>query len=70
VVDDYSSKLDLPKELETVESMDANHVQMTKYCNKDDAGYRAILGVLKSFMRRELNKKAVPYLQTTTPSCR
>jgi hypothetical protein len=70
VVDDFSSKLDLPKELETVESIDANHVQMTKYSSKDDAGYRAILGVLKGSMRRELNKKAVPYLETSTTSCR
>ncbi|KAH0566263.1 hypothetical protein GP486_000338 [Trichoglossum hirsutum] len=54
VVDDFSSKLDLPRNLETVESIDANHVQMARYCSKDDQGYRAVSGVLKSFIRQEL----------------
>ncbi|KAL3962842.1 hypothetical protein ACCO45_004365 [Purpureocillium lilacinum] len=47
VVDDFSSKLDLPRELETVESINANHRQMTKCGNRSDPQYRAILGVLK-----------------------
>ena len=54
-MDDFSSKLDLPKELETVESIDANHMQMARYCSKDEHGYRAISGVLKSFVRQELD---------------
>jgi hypothetical protein len=54
-VDDFSSKLDLPMALETVESIDANHMQMARYCSKDDQGYRAISGVLKSFVRQELD---------------
>ncbi|KAI9764473.1 MAG: hypothetical protein M1840_008399 [Geoglossum simile] len=57
VVDDFSSKLDLPRELETVESIDANHMQMARYCSKDEHGYRAISGVLKSFVRQELDGK-------------
>lgn len=55
VVDDFSSKLDLPTALETVESIDANHMQMARYYSKNDQGYRAISGVLKSFVRQELN---------------
>ncbi|KAF2010990.1 hypothetical protein BU24DRAFT_377777, partial [Aaosphaeria arxii CBS 175.79] len=47
VVDDFSSKLDLPLALEIVESIDANHIQMVRYSSRDDLGYRAIFGVLK-----------------------
>ena len=54
-MDDFSSKLDLPTALETVESIDANHMQMARYYSKNDQGYRAISGVLKSFVRQELN---------------
>ncbi|KAH0565003.1 hypothetical protein GP486_001601 [Trichoglossum hirsutum] len=57
VVDDFSSKLGLPRELETVESIDANHMQMARYCSKDEHGYRAISGVLKSFVRQKLDGK-------------
>jgi hypothetical protein len=61
VVDDFSSKLDLPRELETVESIDANHSQMTKFCNEDDSGYRAISAVIKSFIRKDLaNQESLP----------
>jgi hypothetical protein len=58
-VDDFSSKLDLPRKLETVESIDANHMQMARYFNKDDLGYRAISGVLKRFLRKELDKRVM-----------
>ncbi|KAJ9634903.1 hypothetical protein H2199_008767 [Coniosporium tulheliwenetii] len=51
VVDDYSSKLDLPRPLETVESIDANHMQMARCSDRTDPRYRAIVGVLKHFMR-------------------
>jgi hypothetical protein len=57
VVDDFSSKLDLPKELETVESIDANHIQMARYCSKNKHGYRAISSVLKNFVRQKLGGK-------------
>jgi len=54
VVDDFSSKLDLPRVLETVESIDANHMQMARYSSREDQGYCAICGVLKRFIQREL----------------
>lgn len=60
VVDDFSSKLDLPRALETVESIDANHMQMARYSSKDDQGYRAISGVLKGFVRQELGSQQIP----------
>ncbi|KAJ4158226.1 uncharacterized protein LMH87_008759 [Akanthomyces muscarius] len=47
VVDDFSSKLDLPRQLETVETINANHRQMAKCGDRSDPLYRAILGVLK-----------------------
>jgi hypothetical protein len=59
VVDDFSSKLELP--LETVESIDANHMQMARYSSRDDQGYRAISGVLKAIVRQGLgNQKVTP----------
>lgn len=51
-MDDFSSNVDLPSTQETVETIDANHTQMTKYNSKDDSGYRAVLGVLKAFIGR------------------
>ena len=57
-MDDFSSKLDLPEnlKLETVESIDANHMQMVRCHTRDDFSYRAISGVLKRFMQ-ELSKE-------------
>ncbi|KAL2018181.1 hypothetical protein VTK56DRAFT_1206 [Thermocarpiscus australiensis] len=52
VVDDFSSKLDLPQSLETVESIDANHMQMARCSDRADPRYRAIVGVLQQFIRR------------------
>ena len=54
VVSDFSSKLDLPESLETVESIDANHVQMAKCRSRADPQYRVISKVLKQFMRMGL----------------
>ncbi|KAF4461891.1 kinesin light chain [Fusarium albosuccineum] len=54
VVDDFSSKFDLPPAIETVETIDANHSQMTKFADKSDAGYCDISGVLKGFIRSNL----------------
>jgi hypothetical protein len=51
VVDDFSSKLDLPRAIETVESIDADHMQMARCRSRDDAQYRAVVGVLKKFVR-------------------
>ncbi|VBB84614.1 Putative Kinesin light chain [Podospora comata] len=52
VVDDFSSKLDLPRSLETVESIDANHIQMARCSDRADPQYRAIVGVLQQFIHR------------------
>jgi hypothetical protein len=59
VVEDFSSKLDLPRALETVESIDANHMQMVRYNSKDDQGYRAILGILNGFIRQGLESQHI-----------
>ena len=56
-MDDFSSKLDLPTKLETVESIDANHMQMVRFSSENDPGYRAILGVLSGFVRKELSER-------------
>ena len=54
VVSDFSSKLDLPESLETVESIDANHVQMAKCRSRADPQYRVISKVLQQFIRMGL----------------
>lgn len=58
VVNDFSSKLDLPLETETVESIDANHMQMARFSSREDHGYRAIRSILKSLVQNELESKA------------
>ncbi|KAH9865613.1 hypothetical protein J1614_009198 [Plenodomus biglobosus] len=60
VVDDFSSKLDLPRGLETVESIDANHMHMARYSSRDDQGYRVISVVLKACVRQELESLQIP----------
>lgn len=57
-MNDFSSKLDFPQKLETVESINAIHMQMAKYRSRDDEGYRAILSVLRGFISNELESKA------------
>ncbi|KAF6788721.1 phosphorylase superfamily protein, partial [Colletotrichum musicola] len=59
VVDDFSSKLDLPQSLETVESIDANHMEMARCSSKDDERYRAIIGVLRQFLRGDALARVV-----------
>ncbi|OBT60411.1 hypothetical protein VE03_10205 [Pseudogymnoascus sp. 23342-1-I1] len=54
VVDNFSSKLDLAREQETVETIDANHMEMARCSSRDDARYRQIFGVLKQFTRTGL----------------
>jgi len=68
-VDDFSSKLDLPRMIETVESIDANHMQMTKYGSKDDQGYRAIFGTIKSFMRQGMESGKILATSATEVPC-
>lgn len=50
VVSDFSSKLGLPK-IETVESIDANHMQIARCKDRSDESYRFIAGVLKQFLK-------------------
>jgi hypothetical protein len=52
VVDDFSSKIGLGPPFETVETLDANHMQMARCASKEDPQYRAIMGVLKQLIRR------------------
>ncbi|UPL00108.1 hypothetical protein LCI18_011042 [Fusarium solani-melongenae] len=58
VVDDFSSKFDLPPTIQTVESIDADHSRMTKFSDKDDPGYCAVLGVLRQFVRSSPEPKS------------
>ncbi|OBT53786.1 hypothetical protein VE04_07701 [Pseudogymnoascus sp. 24MN13] len=57
VVDNFSSKLDLAREQETVETIDANHMEMARCSSRDDACYRQICGVLKQFIRTGLSSR-------------
>jgi len=66
VVDDFSSKLDLP--FETVESMDANHRQMARCSDREDPRYRDILEVLKQFMRSGMLDRDDTRHQETPPT--
>lgn len=68
VVDDFSSKLDLPRELETVEGIDANHMQMARYSSREDEGYRAIRGVLKGTIQHDLESHNPPVAAADVPS--
>lgn len=60
MVDNFSSKLDLPREFETVESIDANHMQMARCISRDDQVYRAVSGVLKAYVKQELKNQQTP----------
>ena len=50
VVSDFSSKLGLPK-IETVESIDANHMQMARCEDRSSESYRFVAAVLKRFLK-------------------
>jgi len=67
VVDDFSSKLDLPRSLETVESIDANHMQIARCGDRSDPRYRAISGVLKQFLRSGTYDKETSGAQQALP---
>ncbi|OCK73474.1 hypothetical protein K432DRAFT_340248, partial [Lepidopterella palustris CBS 459.81] len=54
VVNDFSSRLDLPRAQEVVETINADHIHMTKYPSGADDGYRALAGVLKVFVNQEV----------------
>jgi hypothetical protein len=55
VVENFSSKLELP--LEQLESIDADHMQMTRYSSKYDQGYRDICDILKLFIGQEIESQ-------------
>ncbi|KUJ20834.1 uncharacterized protein LY89DRAFT_682496 [Mollisia scopiformis] len=68
VVDNFSSKLDLAREQETVETIDANHMEMARCSSRDDARYRQICGVLKQFIRTELSNRVTNLANITDSS--
>jgi hypothetical protein len=58
VVDDFSSKIGLPPPFERIETLDTNHRQMARCKGREDLQYRAILAVLKQFIRGSNEIKA------------
>lgn len=65
VVDDFSSTLDLPRSLETVESIDGNHMQMVRCSGRSDPRHRAISGVFKQFLRSGMHVREMSEAQGT-----
>ncbi|KAL8742599.1 MAG: hypothetical protein Q9190_004939 [Brigantiaea leucoxantha] len=59
VVSDFSSKIGLPN-VETVESIDANHTQMARCKERSNESYRFIVGVLKHFLKNTNLNTASP----------
>lgn len=59
-MDNFSSKVELPRKYETVESIDADHRQMVRCKDKADARYHAILGVLKKFIHQDMSSREQP----------
>lgn len=51
MVSDFSSKCSFIAGLETTESIDANHTQMTECSDRSDARYKKIAGVVKDFVK-------------------
>ncbi|RDW63751.1 hypothetical protein BP6252_11296 [Coleophoma cylindrospora] len=68
VVDKFSSKLDLAREQETVETIDANHTDMARCSSRNDTRYRQICGVLKQFIRTGLSNGETNLADTTDRS--
>jgi hypothetical protein len=58
VVDDFSSKLDLAQSIETVQSIDANHMQMARCTSRNDPRYRSISTVLRRAVQKTLQEQA------------
>ncbi|KAI1170462.1 hypothetical protein F4777DRAFT_583864 [Nemania sp. FL0916] len=54
IVEDFSSTVGLPQQLEMTESIDANHMQMARCRDKTDPRYQAISGVLTQFIRSDI----------------
>lgn len=68
-MDDFSSKLDLARTQETVESIDANHMEIARCGSRGDPRYRQISGVLKQFIRVTLAQKKIELVERVEPSC-
>jgi hypothetical protein len=68
-VDDFSSKLDLAGEQETVETINASHKEMVICSSRDDIRYRQIFGVLKQFVRKEQSHRETTPATTTNGAC-
>ncbi|KAL8924084.1 MAG: hypothetical protein Q9208_004221 [Pyrenodesmia sp. 3 TL-2023] len=69
VVSDFSSKLGLPK-IETIESIDANHMQMARCNDRSSESYRCIAGVLKLLLKtanRDTDLPLWPVTQVDAP---
>ena len=69
MVDDFSSKLDLPQAIETVETIDANHMGLASYSSREDQGYRAIAGILKAYVQKELESQQTPAVDVADAAC-
>lgn len=66
VVSDFSSKLDL-RGIETVESIDANHMEMARCTGRTDERYQVIMKVLRNSVRvqwSEAEAKKLAQLKT------
>lgn len=50
VVEDYSSKME--SSYETVQTIDANHVEMARYGTRDDDGYNKVHGALRIILEK------------------
>ncbi|KAK4163332.1 Alpha/Beta hydrolase protein [Cladorrhinum sp. PSN259] len=50
IVEDFSSKLGLPRNMETVETMDADHREMARCHDRSDPKYKAICEVLRQIV--------------------
>lgn len=68
-MDNFSSKLDLAREQETVETIDANHMEIARYSSRDDTCYRQICGVLKQFIMTGLPSRGTNSTDTKDRSC-
>ncbi|KAL2117162.1 hypothetical protein VTJ04DRAFT_9330 [Mycothermus thermophilus] len=51
IIEPFSSRLDLGSELETTETIHANHQDMVRFSQKDDEGYNALRSVLRKCIR-------------------
>jgi hypothetical protein len=51
-VNEFSSKLDLVESIKTVESINANHMEMARCNSWSDERYRKIQGVLRQFLNK------------------